>query len=584
MNKMIWVTLLSVCAVGVSMPEAVRADAANQEKFQLLQRGQGPSQSGDTGRTARQPEAQEKIQSAKQPATAWVLRFDAQAASDGLTLVAADAGRFSVSPDLPGRGGDFRIIARDAAGRVLYTRAVADPRRLKAEMFDPHTGQIIEAREVQLAAGQFELRLPASENVASISIEKQEPDRRRGNAKVTTSATVFQRGDIEARVNESRTRREKLSAEAGWANMQSVSGSAMLYQSGPSSQRFDIVLVGDGYTAAEQAKWQSDAQRVANGLLADPLFYAQRGALNIRRVDVISAQSGVDEPLYGIYRNTALGMSVGCYGLDRLVCVDDNLTYNAVGAVAPADGRDVIIAVANTTTYGGAGGRIATMTMHASAIELALHEIGHTAFGLADEYESGSCNYSEPAEGNVTAQTSRSYIKWRDLIASATPVPTPAGRYANGTVGLFAGARYCTSGMYRPTENSRMRTLGQPWHAVNERLANAVIAAYYVPGGGGGTTVQGTLSGTGVSANHPSPYHYSASGGSISASLTGPANADFELFLLRWNGSAWVTVASSTSATSTESIRYTASAGYYRLQVKSYSGSGAYTLNYNLPR
>lgn len=570
MNRMMRAMLWSLCAATASVALAAQAREASQEQAEK-----------PTGKPA-----------GKQKPSSWMLRFDAKAASEGqgLVLVAAESGHFSVSPDLLGRAGDFRIIARDAAGRVLYTRAVADPRRLKAETFDPHTGQIIDAREVQLSTGQFELRVPASEAVASISIEKQEPDTRRAGAKVTTSASVLQRQDIEARIADTRTRREKLSAESGDTTMQSVSGSAMLYQSGPSSQRFDIVLVGDGYTAAEQSKWRSDARRVADGLLADPLFHAQRGALNIRRVDVISAQSGIDDLPYGVYRNTALGMSIGCYGLGHLVCVDDNLAYNAVGSVAPADGRDVIIAVANTTSYGGAGGRIATMTMHASAIELALHEIGHTAFGLADEYEVGTCTYGEPAEGNVTAQTSRNYIKWRDLIASATPVPTPPGYYANGTVGLFAGARYCTSGVYRPTENSRMRTLGQPWHAVNERLANAVIARYYVPGNGGGgggdgsgTTVQGSLSGAGVSANHPSPYHYSASGGTINASLTGPANADFELFLLRWNGSAWVTVASSTSATSTESIRYTASAGYYRLQVKSYSGSGAYTLTYSLP-
>ena len=48
------------------------------------------------------------------------------------------------------------------------------------------------------------------------------------------------------------------------------------------------------------------------------------------------------------------------------------------------DQRDVIIVVSNSTRYGGSGGQIATLSMSTQSIEVALHEIGHTAFGLAD--------------------------------------------------------------------------------------------------------------------------------------------------------------------------------------------------------
>src|SRR5690606_33733553 len=148
--------------------------------------------------------------------------------------------------------------------------------------------------------------------------------------------------------------------------------------------------------------------------------------------------------------------------------------------VTDGDGRDVIVAVANSSRYGGGGGAIATMTMASQAIELFLHEVGHTAFGLADEYDYGTCNNSfEPGEPNVTIQTNRNLLKWADLIAASTPVPTPAGVYPSGTVGLIVGGKYCPSGIYRPTENSRRRTLGFPWHAVNERRIQQVIDQYH---------------------------------------------------------------------------------------------------------
>jgi hypothetical protein len=95
-----------------------------------------------------------------------------------------------------------------------------------------------------------------------------------------------------------------------------------------------------------------------------------------------------------------------------------------------------------------------------------------------------------------------------------------------------------------------------------------------------GEVYTGYLSGANASAIHPSPYFY-YTGGTIKANLVGPSNADFELKLEKWNGSAWVQVASSTTPTSTEAITYSAVAAYYRITVYSYSGSGNYTLTVN---
>lgn len=95
----------------------------------------------------------------------------------------------------------------------------------------------------------------------------------------------------------------------------------------------------------------------------------------------------------------------------------------------------------------------------------------------------------------------------------------------------------------------------------------------------GGGTYTGTLSGTGVSQYQPNgSYYYSASSGTHTGGLTGPSNADFDLYLQRWNGSSWSTVASSLGSTSTENISYNGTAGYYRWRVYSYSGSGSYSL------
>lgn len=91
-----------------------------------------------------------------------------------------------------------------------------------------------------------------------------------------------------------------------------------------------------------------------------------------------------------------------------------------------------------------------------------------------------------------------------------------------------------------------------------------------------GVTYTGSLA-AGAEAIHPSPW-FEYAGGTIKASLTGPSTADFDLRLEHWTGSAWVMAAESVGTTSTEAISYNAQAGYYRIIVYSYSGTGSYKL------
>jgi subtilisin family serine protease len=94
----------------------------------------------------------------------------------------------------------------------------------------------------------------------------------------------------------------------------------------------------------------------------------------------------------------------------------------------------------------------------------------------------------------------------------------------------------------------------------------------------GGTLYTGSLSFTGDFDYHPNgSYYYSSISGYHKGCLVGPTSgADFDLYLQKWNGSTWVDVASSESVTSSETISYFGSSGYYRWQIYSYSGSGSY--------
>ena len=121
--------------------------------------------------------------------------------------------------------------------------------------------------------------------------------------------------------------------------------------------------------------------------------------------------------------------------------------------------------------------------------------------------------------------------------------------------------------------------------------SGASLVGSYQTGGGGGTapcsgsnctSYTGSL-GSGQAQVQPNGNYYQSGAGAQRGWLSGPSNADFDLELYRWNGYSWTRVASSLTPTSTESINYNGSAGYYYWRIVSYSGSGSYTFYMQRP-
>src|SRR5262249_38304380 len=132
----------------------------------------------------------------------------------------------------------------------------------------------------------------------------------------------------------------------------------------------------------------------------------------------------------------------------------------------------------------GSGGPVATFSTHPSSVEIGLHEMGHTAFAFADEYETfqgcasnetGHDRFvgGEPSEPNVTTNLDPNTIKWKAVLtngadalpttknANCSQCDTQADPKQPGYVGAYEGARYFHCGCYRPSFDCRMRTLGK---------------------------------------------------------------------------------------------------------------------------
>ena len=252
-----------------------------------------------------------------------------------------------------------------------------------------------------------------------------------------------------------------------------------LVNNGDSSNRVDIVILGDGYTAGELNKFKTDADSVVTSFFNEEPFKEYQNYFNVSRIDVISTESGADHPSRGEYKDTALDAYFDCFNIQRLICINTSKVYTVVNNNVDPNQADIVIVLVNDPEYGGSGGAISVASTHSSAVEVALHEMGHSFGLLADEYVSAgsiSCVTSiEPDQANVTTETNRSLIKWNSdggestgWIASTTSIPTTTTTPAKP--GLYDGGKYCESGrgMYRATYNSKMRSLGQPFEQVNE--------------------------------------------------------------------------------------------------------------------
>ncbi|MBG0562226.1 S1 family peptidase [Actinoplanes aureus] len=130
---------------------------------------------------------------------------------------------------------------------------------------------------------------------------------------------------------------------------------------------------------------------------------------------------------------------------------------------------------------------------------------------------------------------------------------------------------------------------------------NEILTAYgrtLVTSGGGGTTppttpptgcsgyefsVNGSLASGGSAYQPDNSYYYSSASGTHRACLDGPTGTDFDLYLQKWNGSAWSVVAQGATSAADETASYTGTSGYYRWRVHAYNGSGSYALGYTNP-
>ena len=301
-----------------------------------------------------------------------------------------------------------------------------------------------------------------------------------------------------------------------------------IQKSGPSADKVDFLILGDGYTAAERGKFEKDARRLAELLFAVSPFKERRTDFNVWGLCPAAEESGISRPSTGVHRRTRIGATYDAFGVERYILTFENRSFRDVASFAPYEFVEILT---NSRTYGGGGifglyGTVAADSLWAPYVFV--HEFGHHFAGLADEYFTSAVAYQpsakrvEPWEPNATAMLDPQNLKWKDLVASETALPTawPQEEFEktsrdfqrrrreiraangpeeqmdapfkeeqavetkmlgplNGRVGAFEGALYEAKGYFRPQADCIMFTRDEvPFCAVCRRAISRVIDLY----------------------------------------------------------------------------------------------------------
>ncbi|MBL9005936.1 MAG: hypothetical protein JNJ46_16910 [Myxococcales bacterium] len=277
---------------------------------------------------------------------------------------------------------------------------------------------------------------------------------------------------------------------------QLIHGHADLSKSGA----IDIVLVSDGFSFSEMGQFRDVVTAIQSTLLEpsstqlNEPYASFRSVIRLWAIEApLDVPTGTATELVPLYRAVTgyhdPSTSSWKISWSNLAILD------AIGSQASQFGADVIVFVTKKESLPDPGVRAAGVgpvillpasasTATEDAITL-LHELGHTRLGkLADEYsEGGFGEYRgpEPVAPNVSTvilpTAPPSTPKWPlwPLVPAARPV------WDNQPISAVPGARYYQRGIYRPTQECKMRDSAKRFCAVCREAVTRQMRALLGP-------------------------------------------------------------------------------------------------------
>jgi cytoskeletal protein CcmA (bactofilin family) len=299
-----------------------------------------------------------------------------------------------------------------------------------------------------------------------------------------------------------------------------------LQETGPATERLNLIVMCDGYTLDEMAKCREDVDRNHAIQWGVEPFRSYRNYINVYLLEIVSGESGVrcdpDEeggpkpqkltPLRLIYDDgcvdplargtiyndnqdaanggpggpgTLLPPGVPTGSQQRNMYLNE-VVAPAIGLTAPIQSLNNVqtLAIFNTFTYGGIGGTHATTSGGSPQGPLiSLHELGHSLGNMQDEYPyssrtmpGGAHPNTEPSSFHHTRMSSpqmtAAQAKWWRWLGERSD---SGGLIRAADPDGYESGVYMGSNVWRPSSHSIMRWIGFYWDQIGrERMTGRI--------------------------------------------------------------------------------------------------------------
>ena len=258
------------------------------------------------------------------------------------------------------------------------------------------------------------LRFPGRRSRCSVTLKKRQPDNRFSRSGRPTSI-----------------RRRDSSTPRACARTPGRSGRLRTRPGGGESRP-----AGDrrGLHRARAAEVPQGRRAPVDALFAEEPFKSRKRDFNVRALDLPSAESGVHRPNAGVFRRTLLSAEYNIFDSERYVLTLDNRALRDAASSAPYEFLEILVNEKHLRRRRhlqrpGDGRRStarlrSTCSSTSSAITSRRWPTSTTR-PMSRTRPARRSEQPEPWEPNVTALADPATLKWRDLVAPGTPLPTP---------------------------------------------------------------------------------------------------------------------------------------------------------------
>jgi hypothetical protein len=266
--------------------------------------------------------------------------------------------------------------------------------------------------------------------------------------------------------------------------------------------KLTLAVIGDGFSESDLNEYRNYVtDRVLRAVRLDALA-GHQAALRVIRIDLVSVESGVTERRYDDagtldtsddtveseqVRPSRLGF-VSTGNWSHCWIETSGFTAGRIQKLRRRFAPDAsnVLVVLNSDVRGGCNRGLVAAVTRSEPAQVIAHELGHNLFELDDEYVTGDRTFTGTSPRANTSEQPADWanLKWRDLVAEGTPLPTdanalPADWNRRTSVGAFEGAGgHFRRGLFRPVLDCRMNQTDPPWCPVCTRKITNDLARF----------------------------------------------------------------------------------------------------------